>query len=124
MLNQIFDEVIEKIQMLKGIDLVYFLDSDYKVLKELKITEADNCLDQIKEIIKLESLSNKIGEAFYSKDFHTYTLLNESGLIVISKLSTSDTIYMVIIAGEDEPVDLINLLKICKETRSTLLAHD
>lgn len=124
MLNQFLDEVIKKIQMLKGIDLVYFLDSDYKVLKELKITEADNCLDQIKEIIKLESLSNKIGEAFYSKDFHTYTLLNESGLIVISKLSTSDTIYMVIVAGEDEPVDLINLLKICKETHFTLLTHD
>ena len=53
----------------------------------------------------------------FSDEFHTYSFLNEAGLMIISKLNNQESVYMIIVAGENEPVDLLNLLKICKEAR-------
>ena len=115
--NKFFEEVISKINNIPGIDFVYFLGDDYRVIKEQSYKGNNNYLEQILAIIKSESLFEKISAKFYTKPFHTYTLLNENGLIIVSKLKQQDNLYMVVIAGENEPVDLINLLKICKETR-------
>ena len=117
--NQFIDDIINKIKDLKGVDLVYFLDKTNQIIKEHKITGTNNYSEQIQSIIKSESLLENISRTFLdSKSFHTYTLLNENGLIIISRLATLENLYMIIIAGEKEPVDLINLLKICKETQS------
>lgn len=117
--NQFIDDIINKIKDLKGVDLVYFLDKTNQIIKEHKITGTNNYSEQIQSIIKSESLLENISRTFLdSKSFHTYTLLNESGLIIISRLAILENLYMIIIAGEKEPVDLINLLKICKETQS------
>ena len=115
--DQFFNEIISKAQGIPGVDLIYFLDSNLQIIKEHKNTETDNYIEPVSNVIKLESLPDKIGTVFYSTSFHTYTLLNESGLIIISKISNLG-LYIVIIAGENEPADLINLLKICKEARS------
>ena len=116
--EQIFNEITSKVSKVAGIDYIYFLNKDYSLIKAQKIKGTDKHIDQILNIIKLESLFEKIATNFYSKPFHTYTLLNENGLMVISKLPGLD-LYMIVIAGENEPVDLINLLKICKETRTS-----
>lgn len=111
------DEIIAKVQNVGGVDLIYFLDNTYQVIKEKRNNiETNNYLEQILNIIKLESITDELGTTFYSKVFHTYTLLNETGLVVISKISNLG-LYMIVIAGENDPVDLINLLKICKEVR-------
>ncbi|MBI2995530.1 MAG: hypothetical protein HYY52_02340 [Candidatus Melainabacteria bacterium] len=83
------------------------------------MTNSKNYFDQIKNVLKSKPLMDEIGELVYTKTFHTLTFLNESGLIVISKLNngTDLNLYMIIVAGENNPVDLINLLKLCKETR-------
>ena len=111
------DEIIAKIKNITGVDLIYFLDTGLNLVrKEEKNTSSKDYLPQILNILKLESLANTIGNVFYSKRFHTYTLLNETGLMVISKISNPE-LYIVIVAGESEPVDLLSLLKTCKEIR-------
>lgn len=112
------DDVISKVEKLSGVDLVYFLDENLQIVKEKNLTGINNNLEQVVNIIKLESVSNQIGKNLYSKPFHTYTLLNEEGLIVISKIS--DSLYMIIIGGLNEPVDLINLLKITREKEGVI----
>lgn len=122
--TQFIDEVIAKTKDLKGVDLIYFLDKNNNIIKEHKNTEKTYYLEEILNIIKSEELLKSLSSTFLdSKPFHTYTLLNENGLIVISKLAVLENLYMVIIAGEEDPVDLLSLLKICKETQSKALLH-
>lgn len=117
--TSLFDEVIEKIKDIAGVDLIYFIDNNYQIIKEHNNTGTDNYLHQISNILKSGPLFNKVSTTYYGDSFHTFTLLNETGLIVISKLTGEfENLYMVIIAGEKEPIDLINLLKICKEIRT------
>ena len=116
-LNNFFEEVISKLQTVPGIDLIYFLGNSYQIFKEHKINNTDNYFQQILNIVKSEPFTDKTGTSIYKMPFHTYTLLNEKGLMVILKLIGAEDLYMIIIAGEKEPVDLINLLKICKESR-------
>lgn len=111
------DEIISRLSKIAGIDHVYFLDKELNIIKEQGFKGTNNYLQEILNIIKSESLFEKISKNFYSSSFHTYTFLNENGLIVILKLHNKTDLYTVIIAGENEPVDLINLLKICKESR-------
>ncbi|MBI3590732.1 MAG: hypothetical protein HY094_05050 [Candidatus Melainabacteria bacterium] len=115
--NKFFDEIIAKIQNIQGTDYIYFLGNDYQIIKEQKVNGSNNYLEQILNIVKSEPRFEEIGTNLYSKPFHTYTLLNETGLIVISKLQAKENLYLVIIAGENKSVDLINLLKTCKESR-------
>ena len=110
------DEVIAKVKDIAGTDIVYFLQ-DGQILKEHINTSSTNYLKQIQDMLKSEPLFKSIGLNLFSDEFHTYSLLNETGLIIISKLSAIENLYMIIVAGENEPVDLLNLLKICKETR-------
>lgn len=120
--NQFIEDVIAKIKSLKGVDLIYFLDKNNQIIKEHKITDPNNYSEQITKILKSESLLETIGRTFLdSKSFQTYTLLNENGLIIISRLAILENPYMIIIAGEEESVDLINLLKICKEAQSNAI---
>lgn len=120
--NQFIEDVIAKIKSLKGVDLIYFLDKNNQIIKEHKITAPNNYSEQITKILKSESLLETIGRTFLdSKSFQTYTLLNENGLIIISRLAILENPYMIIIAGEEESVDLINLLKICKEAQSNAI---
>ena len=112
------DEVINKTQNLQGIDLIYFLNKNYEIVKEKRKSNAPDYLEQITNILKLGPGIENISQTFHSKSFQTLTLLNESGLIVISRLNFEENLYMVIIAGENEPVDLMALLKICKEAQS------
>ena len=116
--SQLIDEAIAKIEILTGVDIIYFLDANNQIIKEKNNTGSKNYLEQVLNLINQESTSDKIGTIFYSKPFHTYTLLNETGLIVISKITSTINLYMIVTAGENEPVDLINLLKICKEVSS------
>lgn len=115
--NKFFDSIISKINNITGVDYIYFLDKESQIIKEYQFKGTNNYSEQISSIINSEQLLKKIGVNLYSKEFHTYTLLNENGLIVILKLPSQENIHMVVIAGESEPVDLINLLKICKESR-------
>lgn len=111
----LFDDFLSKSHKIPGIDCIYFLNNNYNIIKEHKNSSvSDNYLREIINIIKLNSLLNPPSSNIYSKPFHTYTLLNENGLIVISRLPG---FFIVIIAGENTPVDLIGLLKICKEYR-------
>jgi hypothetical protein len=87
------------------------------VVKESRFTSANDYLDQILDIVNSEELLDNIATGKDLGSFHTYTLLNESGLIVISKITKPVNLYMIIVAGENEPVDLVSLLKICKEFR-------
>ena len=122
MQTQFFDEVISKIKDIAGIDLVYFLNKNYEIIKEHKITpSSNNHHEQVIGIIKSEALLEKVSTTLNSNPFHTCTLLNELGLMVISKLSNMENLYMITIAGENEAVDLIKLLNICKEIRSKAL---
>lgn len=111
------DEIISRLSKIAGIDYVYFLDKELNIIKEQGFKGTNNYFQEILNIIKSESLFEKISKNFYSSSFHTYTFLNENGLIVILKLHNKTDLYTIIIAGENEPVDLINLLKICKESR-------
>lgn len=115
------DEIISNITKISGVDCIYFLSNDYEVIKEKNVKGTSNYSEQILNIVRPKSFFEKISSDFYSKPFHTYTLLNENGLVVISRFflnsDSEDNLYLVIIAGENEPVDLINLLKICKECR-------
>jgi hypothetical protein len=113
--NQLIGEAVSKLEKLAGVNYIYFLSRDLQTINEKKITGNNNYLDQVKNILGSEELFKKVQSAFYEKEFHTFTLLNESGLIIISKLG--EYLYLVVIAGENEPVDLINLLKTCKESR-------
>lgn len=113
--NQLIGEAVSKLEKLAGVNHIYFLNNDLQTINEKKITGNNNYLDQIKNILSSEKLFKNVQSAFYEKEFHTFTLLNESGLIIISKLG--EYLYLIVIAGENEPVDLINLLKTCKESR-------
>lgn len=117
--NLQLDKIISDVVKLPGIDTTYILDSNYSIIKEKNISNAGNYLEQVLNIIKQEPVSNKIGSDVYSSNFHTYTLLNEAGLIVISKINTKENLYMVVIGGQAKPVDLVNLLKICKKARDS-----
>lgn len=116
-LENFLNEMVKKVKALSGIDLVYFLNGNSKVVKESRFTSANNYLDQILDIVNSEELLDNIATGKDLGSFHTYTLLNESGLIVVSKITNPRNLYMIIVAGENEPVDLVSLLKICKEFR-------
>ena len=119
MQTQFFDEAIVKLKNIEGIDLIYLLNENHEIIKEYRIAEANNnYLEQILNIIK--SNFNSLATPLDSNQFHTYTLLNEAGLVIISKI---ENLYLVIIAGENDPVDLINLLKTCKEIRVGVANH-
>lgn len=115
--NQLISEITSRLEKITGVNYIYFLNEQEKIVNEKKISGASNYIDQVKDIINSEDLFKETGKAFYEKEFHTCTLLNESGLIIVSKLAEKEYQYMIVIAGENEPVDLINLLKICKESR-------
>ena len=116
--NTFFDKIINEVKIITGVNCIFFLDSNYQSIKEHKINDSKTYQQEIQNLFKSEALFEKIGNNFYSKPFHTYTMLNEHGLIVITKMENpKENFYMVIIAGEKEPVDLINLLKTCKESR-------
>lgn len=118
--GQLFDKVINNISQIPGVDIIYFLSNEegnFEIIQEFNKSNTSNYLEQISSILKAEPNFNNIGTTFYTKSFHTYTFLNETGLIIISKVTNDSNLYMIIIAGENEPVDLINVLKICKETR-------
>ncbi len=119
--DQFFNEIITKIKDIAGIDIVYFIKNN-QVLKEHRNTSSESYLTQVQNMVKSESLLELIGSNLFSNEFHTYSLLNESGLMIISKFGSKESLYMIIVAGENEPVDLLNLLKICKETQISF--HD
>ena len=116
------DEVIAKVKDVAGVDVIYFL-KDSQIIKEHKNTSNENYLEQVQNLIKSESLLKSIGSNLLSDEFHTYSLLNEAGLMIVSKLSSQENLYMIIVAGENAPVDLLNLLKICKEARLSFNDH-
>lgn len=116
--NQFLDEAVSRLLNIEGIDYICFVDKNCNVIREQQINNTNNYLQEVLNIIKLESLFDKLSTNFYANPFHTCTLLNENGLIIISKLHNHKDLYTIIIAGENKPVDLINLLKMCKEFRS------
>ncbi len=116
-LNTYISETTSTIQKITGIDLIYFLDINFQIIKEHKLKEVTNCIQEIKNIVKSAMELKETNTPLYKKPFHTMTLLNENGLFIIVKLGDTEGLYLVIIAGESEPVDLIGLLKICKELR-------
>ena len=116
------DEVIAKVKNVAGVDVIYFL-KDSQIIKEHNNTTNENYLEQVQNLIKSESLLKSIGSNLLSDEFHTYSLLNEAGLMIVSKLNNQENLYMIIVAGENAPVDLLNLLKICKETRLSFNDH-
>lgn len=109
-----FSKAINTIKNIVGVNLVYFLDNNLQVVSSQQNSTHTNYLEQITNIVKSESL---LGNSSKTKPFYTYAFLNEYGVILVSKMDSNGEIYMVIIAGENEPVDLVSLLKICKETR-------
>ena len=115
------DEVIAKIKDIAGVTVIYFL-KDNRIIKEHNRTADKNYLEHVQAILNSDSLLQSISSNLFSDKFHTYSLLNEEGLMIISKLNNQENLYMIIVAGENEPVDLLSLLKICKETR--LLFND
>lgn len=120
--DQFFNEVIAKVTKVAGVDIVYFLRNS-QVIKEHNNAQSENYLAEVQNILKSDSISSELSSTLFSDEFHTYSFLNESGLMVISKLSIQgqENLYMVIVAGENEPVDLLNLLRICKEARQSFL---
>ena len=110
------EEVIPKVKDIAGVDVVYFLKNN-EIVKEHKNTSSENYFTQVQNILKSDFLLKSISSNLFSDEFHTYSFLNEVGLMIISKLNDQENLCMIIIAGENEPVDLLNLLKICKETR-------
>ena len=113
--DQFFNEAIAKIKNISGIDVIYFL-KDNQILKEHRNTSSENYFDQVQNILKSNS-------TLFSDEFHTCSLLNEAGLIIIFRLDSLESLYMIIVAGENNPVDLLNLLKICKEVRASFENH-
>lgn len=110
---------LEKLESFQGVDVIYLFDSSLNLIYEKnKSSNNINYVDQLKNILKVDSISNEIGTSIYSKPFHTYTLLNENGLIIISKLKKEKFNYLAIIGGENEPVDLLNLLRLVKEIQN------
>ena len=110
------DDLISKMKNIIGIDTVYFLDENKNLLKEFHYNGQGNHLAQIQELFQLQPISNSLSSSFFQSELHTKYFLNEDGLIIISKLGSN--LYLVIVAGENQPADLLNLLKICKESRS------
>jgi len=110
------DEITASLEKIEGLDLIYFLDNNFQMIKEKNSIGRNNYLGQVLNII---GAVGKFQNG--SKPFHTYTLLNENGLVVISKMNVLDGIYMVVVGGEDEPVDLIGLLKIVKDIPSRIV---
>ena len=109
------DNVLSLFCGIGGVDLAYLLDNNYNLLRQKQKSGKNNYLGEIQNIIK--STLN-IDGLLYQKPFHTYTLLNENGLIVISKLNN---MFLVVVGGENDPVDLIALLKSVKEAPVKLL---
>lgn len=115
--DRFINETSNKLASISGVNMFYFLDNNYQMIKSQISESSDSYLDSIISILKSEDLFNKLSNYFFSDAFHTYTILNESGLILITKLYNDENLYLVMIAGENTPVDLINLLRICKESR-------
>ena len=109
--EQFLNESISKINNITGVDVIYFFKNNL-IVKEHHNSTAETYFEQVQNILKSDFRA--IGS---SSEFHTCSFLNESGLIIISKLSNIEGLYMIIVAGENNPVDLLNLLKICKEIR-------
>jgi len=109
---QFIDEVTASVGGIEGVDLVYFLDNNFQILKESNQNGRNNYLEQVLNII---NAGENLKSSNDGKPFHTYTLLNEDGLLVISKINVLDGLYIVIIGGENEPVNLIKLLKVVKQ---------
>lgn len=110
------DEIIAKIKDIAGVNVIYFL-KDNQIIKEHNNTADKNYLEQVQTMLKSDSLLQSISSSLFSDEFHTYSLLNEEGLIMITKLNNMEGLYMIVVAGENEPVDLLSLLKICKEAQ-------
>lgn len=116
-INQHFvNDVISKVKDIPGIDVVYFLNENKELIKEHKNNEGGNYLKEVKNLCDAEGVLNSVSSEVFKSEFHTRYFLNEDGLIIISKIGNKNNIYLVMIAGENEPVDLLNLLKICKES--------
>ena len=122
MKESFFNELISKTKGLSGLDLIYLIDDSFQVTNIHKINDTSDYLNNITNLIKKQNSLEGVSKSLFSDDFHTYTLLNESGLILVSKLSSDENCYLVIIAGENNPVDLINLFKICKEARQKYMS--
>lgn len=108
--ENLINDLISKLKDVSGVDTLYFLNSNFELIKEYKNTDSPNYLQQIKSIIEAK-------QSFETNatEFNTITLLSENGLIIVSKINSDETFFLVIVAGENEPADLLNLLKICKE---------
>ena len=72
-LNNFFEGSISKFSNITGIDIIYFVDNDYQIIKEQKINNTDNYFQQILNIVKLETLIDKTGTSVYEKPFHVLT---------------------------------------------------
>ena len=118
---QLLDEIVDKVKNIVGVDSVCFIKDNNEIIKEHKIRPVKDYLKAVFNLIKSKSESNN--ENNYLEKFHTQTFLNESGLIIISHLDNQnkDNLYLVVVAGENQAVDLINLLKKCKECRRNYL---
>lgn len=112
------DEITASFQKMAGVDLVYFLDSSYQIVKKSNNDGRANYLDQVLNII---NSAGNFNASRRNKELKTYTLLNEDGLILISKVDVLGGLYMVVIGGENDPVDLITLLKLVKEVPKNLI---
>lgn len=116
----LLDKITNLLEKVEGIDLVYFLDSSFQIIKKSSNNGKATYFDQVLNII---SAAGNFYTTDGSKPSQMYTLLNEEGLIVISKLDILGGLYMVVIGGENEPVDLINLLKLVKEVPKKLVSN-
>ena len=116
-LNTFINEVISSIKNVTGVDLVYFLDKNQQIIKEQRKFDVSNYHKEVLKLIESAASIEKANKSFYRQPFHTFTFLNEDGLLIIIKLDILENLYMVVIAGENESVDLIGLLKKCKEAR-------
>lgn len=117
--NEFFDALLSKIDIIQGVDLICFLNKDFQVIREKNKSLIDLNVDNISNIIK-SGIFNPENSTF-SSPFKTCTLLNDNGLIIISKVSDKYDLYMVVFGGEKEPVDIINLLKLVKEAGNELI---
>jgi hypothetical protein len=122
MKESFFNELISKTKELSGLDVIYLIDDSFQVTNVHKVNDTSDYLNNIINLIKKQDSLEEVSKPLFSDNFHTYTLLNESGLILITRLSSDENCYLVVIAGENNPVDLINLFKICKEARQKYMS--
>lgn len=118
--NTFFDTLMVDVNQIRGLDFVYFLDGSGQVIREKSFTESSNHLEQVKNIISQNPFVNEISSDIYGEPFKICTFLNERGLIILSRICDNPNLYMVLTGGEKEPVDLINLLRLVKESFNKL----